>query len=56
VDLPEDVALALRRADLTAAWDALTPGRKRGLLHSVATAKRADTRARRIDALLAALQ
>ncbi|ROU02720.1 YdeI/OmpD-associated family protein [Histidinibacterium lentulum] len=52
VDLPDDVAAALRAAGRTAAWEALTPGRRRAALYTIATAKRADTRARRIAALL----
>ncbi len=55
VDLPDDVAIALRGADLSDAWEALTPGRRRGLLHQVATAKTQPTRAKRIAALLAKL-
>lgn len=53
VDTPEDVMLALRQADATAIWEALTPGKKRGLLHQVNTAKRAETRAKRITKLIA---
>ena len=52
VDVPPDVINAIRSAGLTDAWDALTPGRKRGLLHSVNTAKRAETRIKRIAKLL----
>ncbi|WP_050529624.1 YdeI/OmpD-associated family protein [Pseudaestuariivita atlantica] len=55
VDVPRDVTLALRSAGVTDAWDALTPGKRRGLLHTVKTAKRAETRARRIHALIAQL-
>ena len=53
VETPEDVMLALRQADATAAWEALTPGKKRGLLHHVNIAKRAETRAKRITKLIA---
>ncbi len=52
VDVPDDVTSALHAAGKTAAWDALTPGKQRGLLYQVSTAKRADTRARRIAALV----
>ncbi|MEJ6404390.1 YdeI/OmpD-associated family protein [Yoonia sp. 2307UL14-13] len=52
VETPEDVMLALRRADATAVWGALTPGKKRGLLHQVNSAKRAETRAKRIAKLI----
>ncbi|MEO1613952.1 MAG: YdeI/OmpD-associated family protein, partial [Pseudomonadota bacterium] len=40
VELPGDVSAALREADATAVWEALTPGRRRSLLQSVVTAKR----------------
>ncbi|MDJ0628065.1 MAG: YdeI/OmpD-associated family protein [Rhodobacter sp.] len=56
VETPEDIALALRSADLTGRWQRLTPGRRRGLLHKIATAKRAETRAKRIAGLIADLQ
>lgn len=55
VDTPDDVAAALRAAGRSADLLALTPGKRRGLLHPISTAKRADTRARRITALLATL-
>jgi uncharacterized protein YdeI (YjbR/CyaY-like superfamily) len=55
VDTPEDVALALRQADLTAVWDGLTAGKRRGLLYQIGTAKTAPTRAKRIDALIKSL-
>ena len=37
------------------AWDKITPGRKRGMLHQVASAKRPDTRAKRIEKLITSL-
>lgn len=52
VEVPEDITLALRQADATGAWARLTPGRQRGLLHGVNTAKRAETRAKRIAKLI----
>lgn len=55
VDLPDDVCAALRAAGRTADWAALTPGRRRGLLHGIGTAKRAKTRAKRIADLLKGL-
>mmetsp|Transcript_28506 Transcript_28506/g.53516 ORF Transcript_28506/g.53516 Transcript_28506/m.53516 type:complete len:151 (-) Transcript_28506:3252-3704(-) len=55
VEVPDDVATALRAAGLSAAWAALTPGQQRGRLHLVNTAKRADTRAKRIATLIAEL-
>lgn len=53
VETPEDVMLGLHQADATSAWEALTPGKKRGLLHQVNTAKRAETRAKRIVKMIA---
>ena len=55
VDTPQDVTAALLRNGVTAAWDALTPGKKRSELHVIASAKRDTTRAKRIDALVRAL-
>lgn len=55
VEVPDDVALALRAAGRLEAWDALPPGRRRAALVPVAGAKRADTRIRRIAALVASL-
>jgi hypothetical protein len=55
VDLPEDLAAALRRADATAVWEALTPGRRRSHLYGIDTARTAATRARRVEALAAML-
>ena len=43
-------AVALRAADVTTAWEALTPGKRRGLLYHIDTAKTAPTRAKRIAA------
>ena len=56
VEMPEGLAAAIRAAGLTAQWEALTPGRRRGLVHPIASAKRAETRARRVEALLAELR
>ena len=55
VDTPDDVAAALRAADMTATWEALTPGKRRGLLYQIATAKTAPTRLKRIAALIQTL-
>ncbi|MEY1557554.1 YdeI/OmpD-associated family protein [Yoonia sp. R2331] len=52
VEVPEDLTLALRAAEATHQWDALTPGKQRGLLHGVTSAKRAETRAKRIALLI----
>jgi hypothetical protein len=55
VETPDDVAAALRALELTAAWEDLTPGRRRGFLHRIDTARTQATRARRIAALAAEL-
>jgi hypothetical protein len=56
VDTPEDVALALRAADMTAEWEGLTAGKRRGMLYQIGTAKTAATRAKRIDAMIQSLR
>lgn len=55
VDTPEDVAGALARAGMTAVWEGLTAGKRRGLLYQIATAKTAPTRDKRIARLVADL-
>jgi hypothetical protein len=55
VELADDIALALRVAGLTADWAALTPGKRRGFLHRIETARTAPTRTKRIAELLAGL-
>lgn len=55
VDMPDDVAGALARAGLTALWEGLTPGKRRGLLYQIATARTAPTREKRIARLVADL-
>lgn len=55
VDLPDDLAAALRAAGATVAWEVLTPGRRRGLLYGLDTARTAPTRERRIASLVAGL-
>ncbi|SLN38541.1 hypothetical protein ROJ8625_01776 [Roseivivax jejudonensis] len=50
-DLPDDLVEALAAdSDLAAAFDALTPGRRRSYAIALASAKRAETRQRRIAA------
>ena len=56
VDTPEDVAAALRAARMTAEWEALTAGKRRGMLYQIGTAKTAPTRAKRIDAMIQGLR
>ncbi|MEO0945668.1 MAG: YdeI/OmpD-associated family protein, partial [Pseudomonadota bacterium] len=55
VDVPDDVALALLQNEAQSRWDDLTPGKQRGLLHPVSTAKKPETRVRRIAKLIEAL-
>lgn len=55
VDVAEDVLAALRKSETIAQWEALTAGQKRSKLYAIDTAKRADTRARRITAMIEAL-
>jgi hypothetical protein len=55
VDLSDDVSVALRAAGVMAGWQALTPGRRRGLLYPIDSAKTAPTRDKRIAALVAGL-
>ena len=52
VEVPEDVAAALRAAGATHLWEALTPGKRRGILYQIGTAKSQATRDRRIAKLL----
>jgi hypothetical protein len=52
---PDDLAAALRRADRTAAWEALTPGKRRGLIYRIDTAKTAAAREKRIAAVIQGL-
>lgn len=51
VDVPPDAAAGLAAGGATAARAALTPGKRRGLLYGIETAKRPETRARRIAKL-----
>lgn len=56
VETPPDVTRALRSAGVAEVWEALTPGRRRGLLYRIETAKRDATRAARITAMIADLR
>ncbi|MEL6684187.1 MAG: YdeI/OmpD-associated family protein [Pseudomonadota bacterium] len=56
VEVDDDIVLALRQGEATDLWAALTPGKQRGLLHSIKTAKRPETRAKRIHAMIAGLR
>lgn len=55
VDLSEDVAAALLRGGALALWEALTPGKRRGMLYQIDSAKTDATRAKRIAALVQSL-
>ena len=51
--IPDDLAAALRSAPgMLPMWDALRPSCQRSHLRSVASAKRSETRVRRIAAVL----
>jgi hypothetical protein len=53
VDLDPDIEAALRQGGVLAEWEALTPGKRRGLLYQIATAKTEKTRSARIAKLVA---
>jgi antitoxin component of MazEF toxin-antitoxin module len=53
VETPDDVAAALRAADATHLWEALTPGKRRGLIYQIGTARTQATRDKRIVKLIA---
>lgn len=55
VETPEDLALALRQGEASAAWEALSAGKRRGLLYRIDTARTAPTRAKRIAEVVAGL-
>lgn len=55
VDVPDDVMAAIRGAGRSGDWSALSAGQQRSRLHLVNTAKRADTRAKRIAKLISEL-
>ncbi|MEN0109993.1 MAG: YdeI/OmpD-associated family protein [Planctomycetota bacterium] len=53
VDVPAELRHALEADALAqAAWEASTAGRRRGLAYRVASAKRAETRERRVEEVL----
>ncbi|MFB8387153.1 YdeI/OmpD-associated family protein [Microbacterium sp. NPDC055910] len=55
VDVPDDLAAALADADVRAAFDRLAPSARKAHVTNVEGAKAADTRARRIAAIVAKL-
>lgn len=54
VAVPEDLAAALDQAGARAAFDALAPSRRKELVRQVETAKRPETRQRRVAAAVTA--
>jgi hypothetical protein len=52
VDTPDDLAAALRAAGASHLWEALTPGKRRGMIYQIGTAKTQATRDRRIAKLI----
>ena len=57
VDVPDDLAAELARDEAAqAAWDKLSPSRRRAHAESITGAKAADTRARRVAKVLDALR
>jgi hypothetical protein len=55
VETPPDLASALHAHGVTAGWEALTPGKRRGLLYRIETARRPETRVKRIADTVAKL-
>ena len=55
VELPDDLAAALRGGDAQANFDALSPSARKAHVTNVESAKTAETRQRRIDAIVAKL-
>lgn len=56
VDLPDDISAALRASGKTARFQQLSAGKQRSLIHLVNTAKRPQTRAKRIATLIEGLE
>jgi hypothetical protein len=57
VDMPAELAAALAQSqEALTAWQALTPGKQRGLTHRIHGAKAPATRRRRTDEVIAMLQ
>jgi hypothetical protein len=55
-DVPDDLAAALQSAKLRGAFDAAAPSKRKEWVRQVAEAKAADTRARRVEKVIAALK
>ncbi len=56
VEEPRDVLAALRESEAITQWERLTPGKKRGHLHQINSAKREATRKDRIRKLIVTLK
>ena len=57
VDIPEALCLAVHAEnEIADAWDALTPGKQRALAYRVDSAKRADTRDKRVAEIVSTLR
>lgn len=56
VEEPSDVITMLRQSEALDLWRMLTPGKKRGYLHQINSAKRPATRAVRIEKLIVELR
>ena len=56
VDVPADLAQALGDAGVRAAFDALSASRQRAVVDPVAQAKAPETRARRVEKVVASLR
>jgi bifunctional DNA-binding transcriptional regulator/antitoxin component of YhaV-PrlF toxin-antitoxin module len=54
-DLPEDLAAALKTAGLRAVFDAAAPSKRKEWVRQVTEAKAAETRARRVEKVVAVL-
>lgn len=52
VDLDPDIEAALIAGGVLTNWESLTPGKRRGLLYQIATAKTEPTRQKRIQRLV----
>ena len=52
VELPEDLASALAAAGVRDSFDALSPSQRKAHVTSVESAKAAETRARRVQAVV----
>ncbi|WP_322894961.1 MULTISPECIES: YdeI/OmpD-associated family protein [unclassified Yoonia] len=52
VETPDDLEVALAAAGLSGKWEAMTAGRRRGMIYKVDSAKSETTRLRRIAALV----